>query len=289
MAIGYRCEGCNIVRAEKWRGPCPGCAGFFSIRRTVSSEGTEEGPPPRGQILSLNAVTASSLERISVGFPGIDRILGADPLTSEQGIAAKGGQAIQVCGAPGMGKSTWLLQVARNLTKQRYTVLYVVAEESMQQVKARADRLGKFNDKMIALEEQDLDSILYQAEEVAPDVVIIDSINAISVEDYAAGSVSGMRIAAREIYKFTQTNGIGLFLVVQVDKSGTDFAGPKELEHIIDTSLFLDNKRCLRCDSKNRFGLTPASQRLQMTETGLIEIDEEPSVVEEESTLPSTP
>lgn len=280
MAIGYRCEGCSIIRAERWRGPCPGCYGFFNIRRTVSSEGTEEGPPPRGQILSLNAVTASSLERISVGFPGIDRILGTDPITGEQGIAAKGGQAVQIYGAPGSGKSTLLLQMAQRLTKQRYTVFYVVGEESMQQVKARADRVGKFNDKMIALEEQDLDSILYQMEEVAPDIVIIDSINALSVEDYAAGSVPGMRIAAREIYKYTQTNGIGLFLVVQVDKSGTEFSGPKELEHIIDTSLFLDNKRRLRCDSKNRFGLTPASQLLQMKENGLVEIDD-PPVAEE--------
>lgn len=275
MAIGYRCEGCNIVRADKWRGPCPGCAGLYNIRRTVSSEGTEEGPPPRGQILSLNAVTASSLERISVGFPGIDRILGTDPVTGENGLAAKGGQAVQIYGAPGGGKSTLLLQFCWYLTKQRYTVLYVAGEESMQQIKGRADRIGKFNGKMIALEEQDLDSILYQMEEVAPTVVIVDSINAISVEDYAPGSTSGMRIAAREIYKYTQTNGVGLFLVTQVDKSGTEFSGPKELEHIIDTSLFLDGKRILRCDSKNRFGLTPASQRLQMTEAGLIEIADE--------------
>lgn len=279
MAIGYRCEGCGVVRAETWRGMCPACYSYNNIRRTVASEGVEEGPPPRGQIVNLNAVSAACLERVSTGFAGIDRILGTDPVTGVSGIAAKGGQAIQVYGVPGSGKSTLLLQVCRELTKQRYTVLYVAGEESLQQIKSRADRLGRFNSKMIAIEEQDLDEILYSFEEANPTVAVIDSIQTISVEDYSPGSLAGMRIAAREIYKFTQSRGIGLFFVVQVNKTGDDFAGPKEIEHIVDTSLFLrvdkNGLRKLDCNTKNRFGLTPASQAFRMTDKGLVEVADE--------------
>ena len=282
MAIGYRCDGCSIVRADRWRGTCPGCGGFYSIRRTATSvEGAEEGPPPRGQLVSLNDVTAATLERISCGFAGVDKILGTDPVTGLSGIAAKGGQAIQIYGAPGVGKSSWLIQVAQNLAKQRYPTLYVIGEESIMQVKARADRIiKKIHKNLVCIEETDLDAILYQLDEVRPTVAVIDSINTVAVEDYAAGSTSAMRIAARELYKFTQTNGICLILVVQMNKAGDDFTGPKELEHIVDTSLFftLDRKgrRVLRCDTKNRFGSTPAEQLFEMRENGLFEIDDVP-------------
>jgi DNA repair protein RadA/Sms len=215
-------------------------------------------------------------------MPGIDRILGEDPVTKICGIAAKGGQAVQIFGEPGSGKSSMLLEIARGFTRQRYVTLYVAGEESLQQIKTRADRFGTFNQKMQMLEEQDLDSILYAIDDIQPTIVIIDSLNTVCVEDYTQGSATAMRIAAREIYKFTQSHGIGLFLVVQMDKTGTNYAGPKEVEHIVDTSLFLHfegnkkNKiRRLDCDTKNRFGPTPSTQRFKMVEEGLVEIDEE--------------
>jgi len=279
LAIGYRCEGCGIVRGDRWTGFCPGCHSLFNIRRTVSSEGHEEGPAPHGELVHLSDVSAASYERISTGFAGVDRILGIDPATGNCGIAARAGQATQIYGQPGSGKSSLILQICQQLTKQRYTALYVAGEESLQQVKARADRFGKFNKHMILLEEQDLDAIIDKLDEVQPTVAVIDSVQTISVEDYSQGSISSMRIGAREITKLTKANGIALFLVTQMDKSGTDFAGPKELEHIVDTSLYLSldrkGRRILSAETKNRFGNTPAHQLFKMTEAGLVEIEEE--------------
>ena len=276
MAVGYKCEGCGIVRAERWTGQCPGCGGYAAIRRCASAEGVEQAPPPRGVVTPLNDVTAASLERISTGFPGIDRVLGADPVTGECGVAAKGGQAIQIYGSPGSGKSTMILQWCREWTKQRYGVLYVAGEESLQQVKTRADRIGKFNNKMHMIEEQDLDSILYALDDDPPTFAVIDSIQTVSVEDYAAGSQMGMKIATRELYRFTQTRGIGLIIVTQMNKGVDDFSGPKELEHTVDTSAYLrtekDGTRTFEISGKNRFGNTPASQKLAMTSIGLVEI-----------------
>ncbi len=288
MAVGWLCHGCRIVRGEKWTGPCRGCGRWFDCKRTIVEGEGQSGLPSRGEVVPLGGVAASSQERISTGYPGIDRVLGFDPITGDTGIAQKAGQAIQIFGSPGCGKSTLLLQMYERLTRQRITVLYIVGEESLEQMKARADRLNiKFNVRMLVIDEQDLDAIINAIDEHQPLVVVIDSINTVSVEDYMAGSTAAIKIAATEIYRFTKARGIALILVTQMDKAGEDFSGPKALEHIVDTSLFMnvlrDGTRKLECAAKNRFGRVPAHQRLDMTEKeGLVEIDDEED--EEEKT-----
>src|SRR5205814_2260390 len=110
------------------------------------------------------------------------------------------------------------------------TVLYVAAEESVQQIKATADRIfDKFPPRLLMYEEQDLDCIRYKLDDIAPSIVVIDSLNALSVEEYKTGSTSAMRLACNEIYHLTKARGIGLFVITQMDKAGVDYAGPKEI------------------------------------------------------------
>lgn len=288
MAIGYKCgqvgEGCGIIVTARYKGPCQNCGGWYSIKEVSTDlEGAVAGPPPRGQITSLSDISNISQERISTGFPGVDRIFGVDGETDTAGIAAAAGQATQLFGAPGAGKSTWLLQVCQNITRQRFDVLYVAGEESLQQIKTRADRIGKFNSHMQIVDEQDLDRILRFLDDNKPTVAVVDSIQTITVENYTPGSLAAMTTATRELYKFTQQNQIGLIVVVQMNKAGDDFAGPKALEHTLDTSLYMgigrSGLRKISCESKNRFGITPASQLFEMTDAGLFEIEEPPEEI----------
>lgn len=302
MAIGYRCgeregNGCGKVFSQSWRGRCQNCGDLHACKRVASHDGIESGPPPRGEVVALGDVTAACLERIPSCFPGFDRILGRDPMTGLEGLAARGGQAVQFFGEPGIGKTSLLLQILRDYAKQRETVLYVAAEESVQQIKANADRFfDKFPPRLLMYEEQDLDSLLYKFEDVAPSIIVIDSINALSVEEYKSGSTAAIALAANEIYRFTKARGIGLYLVTQMDKAGTDYSGPKVVEHIVDTSLCFrmstNNTRILECKSKNRLGLTPAMQRFEMTMRGLVEVAEpmpEPESPDDPPALPPAP
>jgi DNA repair protein RadA/Sms len=255
------------------------------------AEGLEQGPPPRGQITALSDVSAENLERISCGFAGLDKIMGLDESTGNYGFAAKAGHAIQLCGPPGSGKSSILLQACMNITKQRYSVLYVAGEESLQQIKSRADRFGKFNHKMNAVEESDLDGILSILDDEPPEFIIVDSINTLSVEDYTPGSTAAITVAAKEIYAVTKAAGICLILVVQMNKVGDNFAGPRALEHAMDTSLIMSVERDgirLISSVKNRYGIAPAQQRFEMRENGLFEIDE-PAPPEPKAKPPTEP
>lgn len=263
----------------------------------TSAGGDDNAPPPRGIVVGMNDIAPVSMERISTGFAGTDKILGYDSVLKTFGVAAKGGQTIQLYGGPGAGKSTLLLQMLREISKQRRRALYIAGEESLAQIKARADRIGKFNANMHIVDEQDLDEILRLLDELRPEVCAIDSVQTLSVEEYATGSLMAITVAARELYRFCQQRGIGLILIVQINKAANDFSGPKALEHIVDTTLFLktanDNTRVL-VSSKNRFGSAPdgqqapSRQRFEMTANGLFEIDDEPEHAEEPP-VPSPP
>lgn len=297
MAMAWKCSdgGCGILRAERWTGICPGCGGYYNCKRVVADiGGSDNSPPPRGELCSLNDVQAVSYERISTGHPGIDRMLGMDKVTGQYGLAAKAGQAIQIYGDPGAGKSTLVLQICQKLSEQRHSVLYFAGEESLPQIKARSERLGKFNSRMQVIEETDLDHILELIDEHQPTAVVIDSIQKTRVGEYVPGSLTAISIAAEDIYKFCQARGVAPLIICQVNRDG-GFAGPRALEHTLDTSLSLkvtpDKLRILECESKNRFGFAPQHQYFEMSQTTgtLIEIPDPKTEGEEGVTVPTPP
>lgn len=274
--LAWRCRDCGIVRAQKWFGNCPGCNRPFDCKQTTIDGDRDDGDVvPEGEIVSINAVRAQNLERIASGIGGLDRILGTDRKTGISGIAANAGHAIQIYAPPGSGKSTLWLQALRGYTKQRHRVLYIAGEERPEQIKDRADRIGKFNQFLKISSEKDLDGIVRAVEEVKPRILFVDSIQSVSVDDYDSGSLAAIVIAARELVEIAKNSGMGVVLVVQIDKSGTDFAGPKALEHLVDTALFLrssgSKNRVLECVQKNRFGSTPERSYFTMTDAGLVE------------------
>lgn len=288
MAKAYRCADCKIVRAVKWTGRCPNCGGFFNIQITnMDGDGARPEPVKAGQVVTLDDVASAPQERISTGVEGFDRILGKDPLQGNFGIAQKAGHAIQIYGEPGAGKSTLLSQACLGLIKQRFKVLYIAGEESLEQIKARFARLGKHNAKLVLVKETDLDAILDIIDEEEPDIVIIDSINMVEVDEYEIGSTNAIKIATKDFVKLANRNPFGLLIVVQINKASNDFAGPKALEHMVDTSLFLRNStgkyRVLECKTKNRHGDTPAYAHFLMTEKGLIGDDKSEDSAEAES------
>jgi DNA repair protein RadA/Sms len=283
MGVGYKCglvgEGCGMEFVERYKGPCPSCGGWYSIK-TISTDmhGALTAPPPRGQRTTMSQITTLPQERISTGFEGIDLILGHDADTNTSGIAATAGQVVQICGEPGAGKSTVLLQICRNITRQGYPVLYISGEESLQQIKARADRVGRFNSKFEIIDETDLDKIQDNLADMKPSMAVIDSIQTVCVEGFLTGSQASLTTASRELYKYAQSVGLGMFFIVQMNKAGNNFAGPKTLEHIIDTSLYAEllpnDIRRISCTEKNRFGRTPTKQYFDMTNSGLVEIED---------------
>lgn len=286
MPIGYACDaqtgGCGITRGKRWYGPCPGCHGLYHCKQAILDR-DDNGEPGevfhRGGVRELGRVEAVTLERIPTGFDGVDQILGTDNTTGISGIAATAGHAIQLYGAPGSAKSTLLLQACQSITRDSYRVLYVAGEEGVEQVKARADRIGKFNSRMLITEEVDLDRLFCTIQDLEPDLCVVDSLQKIRVGDYALGSQQAAVIAASDLCKLAGKRGMGLLLINQMNKAGDDFSGAKAVEHSVDTSLFLQLQRdrvtrVLRCDTKNRYGKTPARQSLTMTDAGLVELDE---------------
>lgn len=279
MAKAYQCSDCKIIRSQKWTGRCPGCFGFYNVRVTNADDGSgTERPEPvaDGQIVTLDDVAAENQERISTEIVGLDRVLGVDKLVGNYGIAAKAGHVIQLYGGPGAGKSTLLLQACKGLTKQRHKVLYIAGEESLEQIKSRANRIGKFNSCMQLVRETDLDSLLDSIEEAEAEIVVVDSINMIEVDEYESGSMSAVKIAAKEFVKMAKKFGFGLILVVQLTKSN-DYSGPKALEHLVDTSLYFRNEsgrktglRTIECKGKNRHGSTPVFASFNMSKDGVL-------------------
>lgn len=275
MPKAYRCADCKVIRALKWTGRCPGCHGFFNIQITSADDGRERSEPvTEGQVVSLDEVVESSLERVSTGIDGLDLILGRDPVEDTRGLAIKAGHIVQIYGEPGAGKSTLITQACQGLTKQRYKVLYIAGEESLEQIKTRTSRVGKFNSKFRLVKETDLDVLLDIIDEEEPEIVVIDSVNMVEVDEYDIGSMAAVKIATKEFIKQAKKYGFGLIIVVQITKGG-DFSGPKALEHQVDTSLYLrhgfSGQRVLECKEKNRYGNTPAYAYFQMSATGLTE------------------
>lgn len=269
----YFCQECGYESA-KWMGQCPGCKSWNTfVEETVSakkssSAGITKTSDKRQEPVILKDISLSEDERQTTKIGELDRVLGG-------GIIP--GSLVLVGGDPGIGKSTLLLQVCRNLAESQASVLYISGEESLRQIKLRANRIGQFNDKMQLLCETNLEVIRGVIEGRKPDVVVIDSIQTMFHEDVssAPGSVSQVRESTNILMQIAKGMGISIFIVGHVTKEG-NVAGPRVLEHMVDTVLYFEGDRhasyrILRA-VKNRFGSTNEIGVFEMCNTGLEEV-----------------
>ena len=269
----YFCQECGYESA-KWMGQCPGCKSWNTfVEETVStkkpsSSGVMKSSEKRQEPVILKDISLSEDERQTTQIGELDRVLGG-------GIVP--GSLVLVGGDPGIGKSTLLLQVCRNLAEKQVSVLYISGEESLRQIKLRANRIGQFTDKMQLLCETNLEVIREVIERRKPDVVVIDSIQTMFHEDVssAPGSVSQVRESTNILMQIAKGMGVSIFIVGHVTKEG-NVAGPRMLEHMVDTVLYFEGDktamyRMLR-GVKNRFGSTNEVGVFEMQNQGLVEV-----------------
>lgn len=271
----YFCQQCGYESA-KWMGQCPGCREWNTFveelvdKKSLSGSGKKTTSTRReAKPLPLSAIEASDEKRRSTRIDEFDRVLGGGIVT---------GSLVLVGGDPGIGKSTLLLQVCRNLSAQNVSVLYVSGEESLHQIKLRAQRIGDFTDSLELLCETNLDTIRSVIENKKPEVVIIDSIQTMYNEEIssAPGSVSQVRESTAVFMQLAKGMGITIFIVGHVTKEGA-VAGPRTLEHMVDTVLYFEGDRhesyrILR-GVKNRFGSTNEIGVFEMRSEGLVEVE----------------
>jgi DNA repair protein RadA/Sms len=261
----FACQSCG-ASSPKWLGRCPECGEWNSYVEELRGE--RSAPAEETVPTSLSALPGETGERLLTGMPGFDRVLGG-------GLVA--GSVVLLGGEPGIGKSTFLLQAARSLAAGGGEVLYATAEESAAQVRMRGDRLGIREEKLLLAADTDVAGIAAAAEKRPPALLIVDSIQAVrdSSLSSAAGTVTQVRECAGMLQRFAKTRGVPVVLIGHVTKDGS-LAGPKSLEHLVDTVLTLEGersslKRVLRA-TKNRFGPVDELALYDMTGEGLSEI-----------------
>ncbi len=265
----YSCQSCGS-QAHKWLGRCPDCGGWNSF----VEERVEQAPKGRymsGSSSAPHPITQLDMkeeDRIPTGITELDRVLG-------HGMVP--GSTVLIGGEPGIGKSTLLLQAMGALARLNRKVLYVTGEESMRQIRLRAERLGAVSDNLIVFSETSVERVLGVIKELAPDVIVIDSIQTIYSEalDSSPGSVSQVREASHRLITVAKAMEAPLFLVGHVTKDGA-IAGPKVLEHMVDTVLYFEGDRghlfrILRA-VKNRFGSIMEIGVFEMRQNGLCEV-----------------
>jgi len=263
----FFCVDCGH-RSARWLGRCPGCGSWNSL-----VEEKEEKPRvlpsgrPAGEPVPVTEVPPVDDERISTGIEELDRVLGG-------GVVP--GSLVLLGGDPGIGKSTLLLQAAFNLSGKT-KVLYISGEESVRQVRLRAERLGALSPELFLLAETDVDEIERVLLEFAPAVAVVDSIQTVCKGDLASapGSVGQVRECAAQLMRLAKSTGMSVFLVGHVTKEGV-LAGPRVLEHMVDAVLYLEGDRhqfyrILR-GVKNRFGSTNEIGIFEMKSGGLAEV-----------------
>ncbi len=266
----YVCSECGY-ESPKWYGKCPGCGEWNTLNEelpvTTAKQNLKNSMTSVNQIMALNDIVGDEEERISTGIKEFDRVLGG-------GIVI--GSLVLISGDPGIGKSTILLQICQHLGQSK-KVLYVSGEESANQIKLRANRLGVTTDNLYILPQTDVATIVECIKEEKPDIVIIDSIQTMVYEEInsSAGSVTQVRECTNIFMHTAKGLGIPIFVVGHVNKDGA-IAGPKVLEHIVDTVLYFEGERnysyrILR-GAKNRFGSTNEIGVFEMTGDGLKEV-----------------
>ncbi|MBQ1641224.1 MAG: DNA repair protein RadA, partial [Lachnospiraceae bacterium] len=266
----FFCQNCGY-ESSKWAGQCPACKEWNTFVEEVVDK---KALKTRKDVAEVTPRTFSQIElsdeiRISTHMPEMDRVLGG-------GIVP--GSMLLVGGDPGIGKSTLLLQICRNLSADQIPVLYVSGEESAQQIKMRANRMGQFSESLTVLSETNLDLIRGVIEKAKPQIVVIDSIQTMYNEEVASapGSVSQVRESTGVLMKLAKTLNITIFVVGHVTKDG-NVAGPRVLEHMVDTVLYFEGDRhatyrILR-GQKNRFGSTNEIGVFEMRQEGLVEVE----------------
>ena len=233
----FFCQKCGY-ESSKWMGQCPGCREWNTFAEEIipAAGGTAKKlSAAEGKIVRLSEIIIKDEERVHTGMPELDRVLGG-------GIVP--GSLVLVGGDPGIGKSTLLLQVCRNLSGQDRKVLYISGEESLKQIKIRAERIGEFKDHLSLLCETNLDTIEQVIRKENPEIVIIDSIQTMYAETVssAPGSVSQVRESTGVLLRIAKGLGVAVFIVGHVTKEGV-VAGPRVLEHMVDTVLYFEGDR----------------------------------------------
>ena len=267
----FFCTDCG-TETTKWQGRCPGCGAWNTMQEHI------EKPTPVGRAkaapvgVSRNAqrlreVSTDTEIRFSTGMGELDRVLGG---------GAVAGSLVLVGGAPGIGKSTLLLQICNSLCTGR-KVLYISGEESEKQLKLRAERIGVNPEELYILSETRLSDILTSVNQLQPDILIVDSIQTLYNEenDSTPGSVSQVKDCTMSMMQLSKSEGITIFVVGHINKDGA-IAGPKVLEHMVDCVLYFEGDqnssyRLLRA-AKNRFGSTNEIGVFEMADKGLVEV-----------------
>jgi DNA repair protein RadA/Sms len=266
----FACQACGF-ESSKWLGRCPDCGEWNSfveerqeaLDAAQASQALLRGTPSRPKPYDL--VDTAEAERISSGIEEFDRVLGG-------GIVP--GSMVLIGGEPGIGKSTLLLQVAHLIGRDRQTVLYVSGEESERQVKLRGERLGLRAGGMFLLAETSLERILEEASALKPGALVVDSVQTVFSSKFpsAPGSISQVREVATQLLFAAKGRGVTTFLIGHVTKDGS-LAGPKSLEHIVDTVLYFEGEKHLHHRIvravKNRFGAVSELGVFEMTGAGL--------------------
>lgn len=265
----FICQSCGYESA-KWLGRCPDCGQWNSFAEEIDSPAVaghapaRTGEPP----VAIGRVPLADCQRYASGFGELDRVLGG-------GVVP--GSLVLVGGDPGIGKSTLLLQLSHQVSEKYGPVLYVSGEESAAQTRLRADRLGTLSENLFVHAETNLDVIGGYLESIRPRMAVIDSIQTVYQPDLAPapGSVTQVREGAARLLRIAKSGGTAIFIVGHVTKSGA-LAGPRILEHIVDTVLYFEGERhhdfrILRA-VKNRFGSTNEVGLFRMSDRGLEEV-----------------
>lgn len=269
----YICSGCGY-ESPKWYGKCPACGEWDTmneeqlITESTAKINKNKLSSGSGVAMSLSKIDSSSEMRYDTGMKELNRVLGG-------GLVK--GSLVLLCGDPGIGKSTILLQICE-LLSDNLSVLYVSGEESAYQIKMRAKRLGVTSESLAIMCETDAEIICEYIRTQKPDIVILDSVQTMSISDVSstAGSVTQVRECTNLFMRTAKNNDVSIILVGHVNKDG-NIAGPKVLEHIVDTVLYFEGDRNLTYRilraAKNRFGSTNEIGVFDMTNKGLVEIE----------------
>ncbi len=271
----FVCSNCGY-ESSKWLGKCPACNEWNSFyeEKDVTKSGTKEKRKERSEAIQLNKVEKKETSRIKTGIEELDRVLGGGFVY---------GSLTLLGGEPGIGKSTLILQICENI-KVDGKILYISGEESAEQIKIRADRLNINRDDIMFLSETDIDNVEASIEKLEPKFVIIDSIQTMYSEEISStsGSVSQVREVTARVMKMCKQKSVTTIIIGHVTKDG-NIAGPRVLEHMVDTVLYLEGERyfsyrILR-GVKNRFGSTNEIGMFEMQNEGLVEIKDPSSVL----------